>query len=689
MKPPLPAFTADPFLAPFLPAVERRLARANALERKLAGSGTLADFASAHEWYGLHRVRGGWVFREHAPNATALWLVGDFSGWERRPAFAARRLDGPGGDWELRLPARALSHGQFYRMELSWPGGGGARLPVYARRVVQDPVTKIFAAQVWNPPRPYRWKHPDWRVPDRDPLVYEAHVGMAQEEPRVGTYAEFRERILPRIAAAGYDTVQLMAVMEHPYYGSFGYQVSNFFAASSRFGTPEDLKALVDAAHGLGLAVVVDLVHSHAVRNEAEGPAALDGTHHLYFHDWRQNPDGSFEGRGHHPVWDSVLFDYGKTDTLHLLLSNVRFWLDEYRFDGFRFDGVTSMLYRHHGLGVDFVGYGQYFDDQVDEDALAYLALANRVIHAVRPDAITIAEDVSGMPGLAAPARDGGAGFDYRMSMGVTEAWKTLLEKVPDENWHVPWLWHALVDKRADERVVSYVECHDQSLVGGKTALFRMAGTAVYDAMHRGTGDLRAQRAVALHKMMRLATLAAAGGGYLDFMGNEFGHPEWIDFPREGNGWSYDHARRRWSLADDPKLLFSALGAWGAAVIRLAASRPHLLDAPPKLLAADGGAHVLAFARDDLFFVFNFHPTASHVDYELPVPPGRYELLLDSDRPAFGGAGRLPAALRLPAVWTTRGDQRFPALRLYLPTRSALVFRRVRGGRSRTTEKQP
>ena len=666
----------DPFLAPYREALRRRADDFDALEQKLAGDGTLADFASGHEWYGLHRSPdGGWVLREHAPNAEALWLVGDFSNWERAPRFAASKIGD--GDWELRLPARALSHGQLYHMELEWPGGGGARLPVYARRVVQDDTTKLFAAQVWDPPRPYRWRYPDWHAPVRSPLIYEAHVGMAQEEARVGTYAEFRVKTLPRIAAAGYNTVQLMAVMEHPYYGSFGYQVSNFFAASSRFGTPEELKELVDAAHGLGIAVIMDIVHSHAVRNELEGPAALDGTHYLYFHDWRENPDGTFEGRGHHPVWDSVLFDYGKLDTLHLLLSNVRFWLDEYRLDGFRFDGVTSMLYRHHGIGVDFLGYGQYFDDQVDEQALAYLALANRVAHAVRPGAITIAEDVSGMPGLASPSSAGGAGFDYRMSMGVTEAWKTLLEKVPDENWHTPWLWHALTDKRADERVVSYVECHDQALVGGKTALFRMAGTSVYDAMHRGTADLRAQRAVALHKMMRLATLAAAGGGYLDFMGNEFGHPEWIDFPREGNGWSFDHARRSWSLADDPHLLFSALGAWGAKMVRLFAARPRLLDEPPKLLAADGDAHVLAFARGNLFFVFNFHPSRSHVDYEVPVPPGRYALLLDSDRPAFGGANRLPKTLRLDPVETTRGDQRFLVLRLYLPSRCALVLRRT------------
>ena len=674
MTPPRPRFVEDPWLAPFLPVVERRAAKARALERKLAGSGSLADFASAHEWYGLHRVRGGWTFREHAPNASRMWLVGDFSGWRREERFEAGRIEGSDGDWELRLPARALAHGQFYHLEMEWPGGGGVRLPAYARRVVQNPDTKIFAAQVWAPARPYRWRHDGWRVPRRDPLVYEAHVGMAQEEPKVGTWREFREKVLPRIAKAGYNTLQLMAVAEHPYYGSFGYQVSSFFAASSRFGEPEELKALVDAAHGLGIAVIMDLVHSHAVANEVEGLARFDGTAHCYLHD---GP------RGRHPVWDSVLFDYGRLATQHFLLSNCRFWLDEYRFDGFRFDGVTSMLYSHHGLGFDFTEYRQYFDETVDEDAFAYLALANRVIHAVRPDAITIAEDVSGMPGLAAPARDGGAGFDYRMAMGVTEAWGRLLREVPDERWDLGWLWHELTSRRADERTVSYFECHDQALVGGKTMFFEAVGPAIYDSMHRGSGSLVVERAVAVHEMARLATLASAGGGYLCFMGNEFGHPEWIDFPREGNGWSCDKARRRWSLRDDPKLQFSYLADWDEAMVRLFASDPDVLDGPAKLLACDDAAKVLAFARGRFVVILNFHWRDSHADWPLAVPPGDYRLLLDTDRPAFGGQGRIAQGQVFRAAWEIRDGQALPRIRVYLPSRTAMVLERVPGGARR------
>ena len=680
----LPDFKSDPALAPYLPAVERREVRAAALRKRLASlsaDGTLAGFASGHEWYGLHRTAGGsTVFRERAPNATAMWLVGDFSGWKRLPRYQARR-DPATGDWEVAdIPAGEIRHGMHYALHVEWPGGGGTRVPSFARRVVQDPDTKLFSAQVWDPPRPYRWRHPDWKVPDRDPLVYEAHVGMAQEKPAVGTWEEFRRETLPRVARAGYNTLQLMAVAEHPYYGSFGYQVSSFFAPSSRFGTPEELMALVDDAHDRGIAVVMDLVHSHSVRNEAEGLAEFDGTRGgLYFHDWRPLPGGRSEGRGRHPVWDSVLFDYGRDATLHYLLSNVRYWLDAFKFDGFRFDGVTSMLYLHHGIGVDFTGYPQYFGPDVDEDALAYLALANTLVHELRPDAVTIAEDVSGMPGLAAPVRDGGAGFDYRMAMGVTEAWGDLLRNVKDENWGMGWLLWRLSDKRADERVVSYFECHDQALVGGKTMFFEMAGADVYDAMHRGTLSPAVRRAVPLHEIARLATMAAAGGGYLCFMGNEFGHPEWIDFPREGNGWSFDKARRRWSLRDDPRLLFGPLAEFDRKAVAIFARRPRLLRTPLKRLVEDDLGKVLAFARGDVFFAFNFHPAETHGAYALAVPPGRYKVLLDSSAEAFGGPGgelRTGRVLRPEPV--RRGREEVPTLFLRLPPRSAVVLERIR-----------
>jgi 1,4-alpha-glucan branching enzyme len=664
----LSSLAADAYLKPYLPAIRRRRDRALDLERRLTGGQTpLADFASGHEYFGLRReADASWCLREWAPHATAVRLVGDFSEWRECRALSLRRLDDR-GVWEIRLPPQALAHGDLYRLRVHWHGGVGDRIPAYARRVVQDEATKIFNAQVWAPPASHAWRHP--APPAAGPLlVYEAHVGMAQERGGVGTYEQFRTAVLPRIADAGYNAVQLMALKEHPYYGSFGYHVTNYFAASSRFGTPEELKALVDDAHGRGIRVIMDMVHSHAAGNEVEGLARFDGTRYQYFHDGE---------RGHHRMWDSRCFDYGKPEVLHFLLSNCRFWLDEYRVDGFRFDGVTSMLYLHHGMGHAYTGYGQYFDESVDEDALAYLTLANAVIHAVRPEATTIAEDISGMPGLAAPREDGGCGFDYRLAMGVPDLWTRLTARTRDEDWSVGHIWAELTNRRADEKTVSYVECHDQALVGDKTLIFKLVDAEMYHAMHVDAANLAVDRGLALHKMIRLVTFATAGHGYLNFMGNEFGHPEWIDFPREGNGWSYHYARRQWHLRDDPGLKYHWLADFDRAMLDLGRSHGVPGGARPLWLYGHEDDKVLAFGRGDLFFFFNFHPSRSLPDYAIETLPGGYDLVLDTDDRRFGGHGRLAAAQQYTPEDAVQGGHLRHMLRLYLPCRVALVLRRT------------
>ena len=663
----MPHLLDDIWLKPYAQAIRGRAARALAKAHDLTeGKMSLANWASAHMYYGLHRTTRGWVFREWAPHATSMWLVGDFSGWRNMPQYEVFRI--PGTDvWERKFPARAFKHGGNYRLEMHWDGGHGERIPAYARYVVQDPETKLFSAQVWAPKKPYVWKNP---VPPRktQPFIYEAHVGMASEECRVATYAEFRDNVLPRIKAAGYDTVQLMAIMEHPYYGSFGYHVSSFFASSSRFGTPDELKSLVDAAHGMGLRVIMDLVHSHAVRNERDGLSCFDGTDWQYFHSGE---------KGWHKAWDSRCFDYGKTGVLHFLLSNCRYWLDEFHFDGYRFDGVTSMLFWDHGLGKAFTDYSRYFDGSMDDDAWVYLQLANRVIHEVRPDAVTIAEDVSGMPGCAAPITDCGIGFDYRMAMGEPDFWFHLAEKVRDEDWPMGGIFHALTDKRPEEKVVSYVESHDQALVGGKTFFFQLADAAVYDGMRTDQENPVIDRAMALHKMARLATCALNGGAYLDFMGNEFGHPEWIDFPREGNGWDYSHARRQWSLRDNPDLRFKALGDFDEAMLNVV----HRLvkKGTPIRLAANDADKILAFVRDDLLAVFNFNPTRSFTDYGILVPPATtWTPVLDTDEVRFGGQGRLATDIVYAPVLVPEKGELVQQIKLYLPARTALVLKRKR-----------
>lgn len=652
---------SDPWLAPFREKLRERSRRAVATVKRLTGGkSTLAEFASGHEYFGLHFRDGEWVFREWAPNAVRITLFGDFSDWRKLPEYRLNRLEH--GVWELRLPAETLRHGMHYLLFMEWPGGSGDRIPAYARCVNQDKDTGLFAAVVWRPEQPYVFRHASPPAPAA-PLIYESHVGMAQEEPKVGSFDEYREKILPKIAASGYNTIQLMAVMGHPYYGSFGYHVANFFAIASRFGTPDEFKALVDAAHGCGLRVIIDLVHSHAVKNEVEGLAKFDGTRYAYFH------EGS---RGEHSGWDSLCFNYAKPEVLHFLLSNCRFYLDEYRIDGFRFDGVTSMMYLHHGLGKTFTGYDDYFGGDVDEDALTYLALANRVIHEVRPDALTVAEDVSGMPGLAAPASGGGIGFDCRMAMGVTDMWFKLFD-LPDQDWNMFYLFHELTNRRRDERSISYVESHDQAIVGGKTAIFRLADAAMYDAMHAGSQNLAVDRAIALHKMIRLATAAAAGHGYLNFMGNEFGHPEWIDFPREGNGWSLQHARRQWSLADEPGLRYHFLRDFDRAMLEMLNRNPEFFRRRVQTVRIDDCGKVLIFERDDCYFCFNFHPENSYFDYGFEVLPGEFETVLDSDAPEFGGFSRRAPEQR---YWSRQG-QSGAFITLYLPSRTALVLKRI------------
>jgi 1,4-alpha-glucan branching enzyme len=650
---------SDSYLESHKEVIARRIERISKTTRRLiAKSRSLGDFASGHEYYGLHFQDGQWVLREWAPNATAVYLVGDLSGWQIKESFALTRLDG-NGTWEIRLPAQQLKHGDLYRLHVQWPDGSGDRLPAWARRVVQDPVTLIFNAQVWRPDKPYPWRVEKFIAPQGAPLIYEVHIGMAQEEGRVGTYAEFTAKVLPRVIASGYNTLQIMAIPEHPYYGSFGYHVSNFFAASSRFGPPEDFKALVDAAHTAGLRVLIDLVHSHAVNNEVEGISRFDGSEYQFFH---EGP------RGRHTAWDSRLFDYAKPQVLHFLLSNCRYWLDEFRVDGFRFDGITSMLYLDHGLEKAFTSYDDYFTANVDEDALCYLALANQLIHGLRPDAVTIAEDVSGMPGLARPWREGGIGFDFRFAMGVPDNWIKLTKDTRDEDWHMGGLWFELNNRRHDEKTISYTESHDQALVGDKTLIFRMIDAGMYFHMNVDDSDLRVERGMALHKMIRLITLATAGHGYLNFMGNEFGHPEWIDFPRPGNQWSYHYARRQWSLAENPRLRYQQLDRFDKEMIAVATTY-DLLSSPPHHLWEHNDDKILIFERAGLIFAFNFHPTHSYTDYQFAAAPGTYVLRLDSDAPQFGGHNRIDRGL---------AHQTLPAphhrLSLYLPNRTALVL---------------
>ena len=662
----LPLVKSDPWLEPYADAIQGRYDYFLDVEKKLTGGDKkLSDFATGYLYFGLHNVPEGWVFREWAPNATAIYMVGEFNEWQKDEKYRLAKMKD--GVWEITLPEEALKHNQLYKLWIEWDGGAGERIPAWCKRVVQDDYTKIFSAQVWKPEIPYEFKVDNF-VPDTKPLlIYECHIGMSSSEEKVSSYDEFRRTVLPRIVADGYNCIQIMAIQEHPYYGSFGYHVSSFFAASSRFGTPEELKRLIDQAHEMGVSVIMDIVHSHAVKNEVEGLGCFDGTPYQYFHG---GP------RREHPAWDSLCFDYAKPAVLHFLLSNCKFWMDEYKFDGFRFDGVTSMLYRSHGLGEDFNGYGSYYNLNQDGDAICYLTLANKMIHQVNPNAITIAEEVSGMPGLATKVENGGIGFDYRMAMGIPDFWIKYIKETKDEDWKVGHIYWELTNRRADEKTISYAESHDQALVGDKTIIFRLIDADMYWHMQRGDQNLTVERGIALHKMIRLITSTTINGGYLNFMGNEFGHPEWIDFPREGNGWSYKYARRQWELVDNKNFIYHGLGEFDRAMLEVIHSVPAFNETPIYQLWDKEGDQVLAYQRDNLVFVFNFNGLQSFTDYGILTEPGSYKVILNTDNPQFDGHGLIDESVE---HFTQKAPEEFMGkewLKLYIPARSAFVLKK-------------
>jgi 1,4-alpha-glucan branching enzyme len=664
-NPSLPLIQDESWLEPYTKDLLDRLDRYRGVLRSLDHEyGSLLEFSRAHEYYGFHYepTRKGWVYREWAPKAHGLFLMGDFNYWDRytHPMRKNHR-----GDWEIFFPEaeaeHVIRHGAKVKVHVVGDKGGFDRIPAYIRRVIQDEKTHDFSGQLWFPPSPFQWTDNNFYPVQnlKQPLIYECHVGMAQEKEGVGTYLEFAELILPRIKAAGYNTIQMMAVMEHPYYGSFGYHVSNFFCPTSRFGTPEDLKYLINKAHEMGISVIMDIVHSHAIKNINEGLNEFDGSDDQYFHSG---------DRGYHEQWDSKLFNYGKKEVLQFLLSNIRYWLEEFHFDGFRFDGVTSILYLHHG-STDFSLPSKYFTDGVDWDAVLYLQLANKLIHDFSQFAVSIAEEVTGMPGLGRKIEDGGLGFDFRLAMGIPDYWIKLLKHKPDEHWDLFEMWHELTNRPPKQKSIAYAESHDQALVGDKSIAFWLMDKEMYFNMSKLETSLVVDRGVALHKMIRLITISLGGEGYLNFIGNEFGHPEWVDFPREGNDWSYQYARRQWSLVDSDHLRYYELDLFDKAMIKLVNQYQVCSAAPAQQLYLDPEKKILVFQRTDLVFVFSFNISESFFGYEVPVAgSGAYHIVLNSDQKVFGGFDRISEDQDYPV-------DAFGKLKLYVPNRTAIVLR--------------
>ena len=653
----------DPYLKDYEKDINLRM---DSYKRKrqelLKACSGISAFANGYKYFGFHRTKTGWVYREWAPSAEQMYLTGDFNDWNLT-SHPLKKLEN--GIFEIELKGRnALKEGQKIQAVIIHGGETLRRIPLYATRVVQDPVTHLWCAEIEETLKRYDWTVKDF-VPPKTPLIYECHIGMAEDKYDIGTYDEFRENILPRIKDLGYNTIQIMAIMEHPYYGSFGYQVSNFFAASSRYGKSEDLKKLIDTAHQMGIAVLLDVVHSHAVKNTNEGLNCFDGTEYQFFHQG---------AKGDHSAWGTKLFNYGKNEVIHFLLSNLKYWMEVFKFDGFRFDGVTSMLYHDHGLGSAFSNYGMYFSMNTDIEAITYLQLANELIHKINPHAITVAEDMSGMPGMCIPIKDGGIGFDFRLSMGVPDLWIKLLKEYKDEDWDIPKIWYELIGRRPKEKNIGYAESHDQALVGDKTIMFRLCDAEMYTGMSKLYGsNMTVDRGIALHKMIRLLTSSVAGEGYLNFMGNEFGHPEWIDFPREGNGWSYHYCRRQWNLVDDENLRYCDLNRFDKAMIDLLKTE-DILNKPTVNKWLHNDDKIIIYTKGDTCFAFNFHPTKSFDGYFIPVDEaGDYKVILSSDDTSFGGFNRIDKSVTYTAETTPHG---WVGFKCYLPSRTAVVFKK-------------
>ena len=658
----------DPWLEPWYSDIDLRMSRHAATRKALLGDHMdLFDFANGHRYFGFHRTKTGWIYREWAPGADAIHLIGDFNHWDRTAHPMTRREDGV---WEIELPGRdALKHRQRVKIQVTRDGAASDHLPAYICYAKRDEATHLLEGYIWAPDKPFPWTDGGYGRRKVSPLfIYEAHVGMAQEEAGIGTYREFADHNLPYIRQLGYNTVELMAIQEHASYASFGQQVTNFFAASSRYGEPEDLKYLIDRAHSLNMYVLLQVVHAHASDSAAEGLNMLDGTDYQYFHQG---------DRGRHPVWGTRLFDYSKHQVLHFLLSNLKFWLEEYHFDGFRFDGVTSMIYQDHGLGRAFTDLGMYFGLNTDVDALTYLQLANELIHQVNPFAVTIAQEVSGMPGLCVPIRAGGIGFDYRLSTGVPEFWTRYLRDVSDEQWDMFRMWHELTTHRPQEKCIACCESHEQALGGNKTLIFRMADAEMYTGMEKRYHSIAVDRAVALHKMIRFITLTLGGEGYLNFMGNEFGHPEWIDLPREGNGYSFKYARRQWSLQQNSDLKYEWLYHFDRDMLKFARKYRVLNKHDTQNLWIDPSEKIIAFAKGGMIYVFNFHAAYSPTDFFLPVNPvgeGQYQVIFSTDDVDYGGLDRVSKQY----IYHTRtSPDRGIGFEIYIPCRTAVVFSKI------------
>ena len=664
----------DEYLKPFELNIKKRVLKyKETMDEILKNEITLEYFSKSYEHMGLNLLRNGDIkYREYAPGAKGISLFGEFNNWNKEQYWAKQDKF---GYWELIIPnengAPKIQHGQIVKVNVVLEDGNWMeRNPVWSRHLIQNKESMILENVFWNPEIKYKWKFPQKHIKKPNSLrIYEVHIGLSSFDPKINTYKEFAENILPRVKKMGYTAIQFMAIMEHADYASFGYHVNYLFAVSSRFGTPEEFMYLIDKCHENGLFVIMDIIHSHASSNVNDGFNYWDGTDHLYFH------GGEL---GKHVQWNSRLYNYSSYETLRLLLSSCAYYINEFRIDGFRFDCVTSMLYTHHGIDYVFTGnYQEYFGEFFNEESSVYLMLANSLIHKINPEALTIAEDFSGMPGLCRPIEEGGYGFDYKLNMKICDKWKHFLMNLKDEEWNMGDIVYTLTNRRYNEKHISYCESHDQSFIGNYSLSSLLFSSERFWNMSINSPEtIVIGRGIALHKMIRLLSFALGGEGYLSFMGNEFGCPDSLDFPKKGNRFSYSHCRRRWDLCDNKELRYQFLYNWEIIMNLLEEIFNFIGSKEEYISTKHEDDKVIVFEKGVLLFVFNFHPVKSFEGYQIGTKWGsKHKIILDSDEERFMGKGRLKAG----------HDNLFPCIKkvfhnrpynmkVYLPSRTCMVL---------------
>ncbi|CED82984.1 1,4-alpha-glucan branching enzyme/starch branching enzyme II [Phaffia rhodozyma] len=560
--------------------------------------GGLDEFSSGYLKMGLVLHDDNSItYTEWAEGIIEASLIGDFNAFNPSAHLLKHEIDEHTGSsyWTIHLPVMEngqpqIPLGSEVKIRITLPSGESLdRFPAWVLRATQsqNPPEVLFRARIERLPPIYNGARP---LAPRTPKIYEAHIGAATSKPHaIGTFEEFEKNVLWRVKAGGYNTLQLMGIMEHPYYASYGYQVSSFFAVSSRFGSIASLTSLIDAAHKQGIRVILDVVHGHSCTNDMESLNMFNGTRGMYF---------SEDSKGDHPIWGTA-------------------------------------------VNQSWTGnYGQYFSSDTDHAGVEYFMLANHIIKTLFPFVTTIAEDTAGFPTLALSTDIGGLGFDYRLTLGPAYHLFHLLKTEPDDaNWSVRDIVASLGNRRLQlgEKTIAFVESHDQCIEGGKTMSQWLFDDEIYTQMSVfQTPTPKVERAMALHKMLRLMVFAFAGEGYMNFMGNEFGHPEWLVFPSVQNGFHTTHCRRQWDLADfsrdlryrdlarfDREMLEAEeRGQWGSAELG-------------HVWTQDEDSRLVVFTRANHLFIFNWNTKLPAKDDNLPIPEpwaleGQYRIELST-----------------------------------------------------------